>query len=241
MLQLKYGNYSHELQEASVVITRDVGWNAEGVAEEITETWDISGQVHGDTFSELTQNITALEIAYSTPDKDARLVAGTANTAHKLLIANWDSIRASGPNYPIGDGAEYTTFRTYAIRLTAKKFPLRQQGGDPIIEYSEVIEIQGNGGPDWVFQPVTSGNWPRADLTDRTPVVITQSGEAVGRTDYVYDIPLFSGNEWGKLRRQRRGTPRVRRPTPSEYPSSWQYTFGFMGGVPFVPNPGFPS
>lgn len=240
MLQLKYGGYTHDLEEASVVISRDVSWNDEGVAEEIIETWDINGILQADTFATLTTALGQLEAAYLLPNKDLILTSSMGNTAHKLRFSDWDSIRPNGISYPVGAGGEYTTWRSYSTRVTAKKKPTNGQGGDRIVEYSETIEITGNGGPDWIYQPVVSGNWPSANLTDRTPVFITQSGEAVGLDDYIYGIPIFPANEIGKQRRQKRGTARKRKPVPSEYPSAWQYTYQFMGGVPFVPNPQFP-
>lgn len=241
MLQLKYGSYTHDLEEASVVIDKDVDWNDEGVAETITETWNITGILQADSFAALTTAIAALEAAYLLPNKDLILTSSAGATAHKLRFSDWDSIRPSGISYPVGNGGEYTTWRTYSTRVTAVKKPNANQGGDRIVEYSETIEITGNGGPDWVFQPVISGNWPSANLTDRTPVFITQSGEAVGLDDYIYGIPIFPANEIGKQRRTRRGTARKRKPVPSEFPSSWQYSYQFMGGVPSVPNPQFPT
>lgn len=241
MLFLKYGSYSHELAEASVSISQSRRWNDEGVLEEIANTWDVKGLLQADDVAALTTAINRLEDAYLKVDQEAAIRTQTGYTSHRLRPADWDSIRCVDLNYPIGDGAEYTSYRTYSLRIEAKKRPTAADGGDPVIEYSESIEILGSGGPDWMFQAVTSGDWPAATLTEKTPITVVQSGSAVGATAYIYGVPIFPAAEKGKLRRAMRQTPQKRRPDPSRYPSSWSYTYEFMGGTPQIPDPTFPN
>ncbi len=243
MLYLKYGTYQHAEDEASVVMRYENKYTEDGQIVEVVGSWDISGILQADTQAALTTAIQALEAAYAFPDKDIGVfISGGTPTAHRMRFADWDSIRPMALVYPVGDQAEYVAQRTYQISIEARRVPTNAQGGDPILEWSETIEIQGTGGADWAFQPVVSGNWPSFNLTDQTPVTIVQSGSAVGLKNYVgYPDPIFpSSAEHGKLRRRVRTGPRKRVPELREFGCNWSYTFEFMGGVPNVPNPFVP-
>ncbi len=243
MLYLQYGTYQHDEDEASVVIQYANRYTDEGQIAEVVGTWQISGLLQRDTQAELTTAIAELERVYGSPDKDIGIyIAGGTPTAHRMRFSDWDSIRPTVLGYPVGDQGEYVAQRAYQITVEARKVPTAAQGADSILEWSETIEITGTGGADWAFQPVVSGNWPSYNLTDRTPVLITQSGAAVGLKNYVpYPDPIFpSSAEHGKLRKRVRTGPKKRVPESREFGCNWSYTFEFMGGVPNVPNPFVP-
>lgn len=241
MLYLKYGSYSHELAEASVVIDQKRNFNDEGVLEECVNTWQVTGVLQADDVASLTTAINDMERAYLDVDVEVAIRTQNGFTSHRLRPSDWDSIRCVALGYPVGNGAEYTTYRTYALTIEAKRKPNGRDGGDNILEFSQSIEMNGDGGPDWVFQPVTSGDWPAATLTEKTPVTITQSGTALGQTRYVWATPLFPASEKGKLRRLLKTSPQKRVPEASRFQSSWSYTFEFMGGYPQFPDPTYPT
>ena len=194
-MKLRYGTYTHDTGEATVAISRDPILNEAGEIVELRERWDVSGFLQAPSPSELTSKIEALRNAYSVNGRNLSLIFdnGTA-TAHsiKTALTSGGTRVVSGPNFPIGDGAEYSTFRSYSIALEAI---LKFSNGESLISWQQTLTLIG-GGPRFVHLQTLRG-LPRKQFTAQsTPYRATQTGSAVGRFGYPPPAaPLFPADE----------------------------------------------
>lgn len=234
-MYLKYGDYSHAIGEAVISITkqsvldefgRKIGWK---------ENWQIAGFLEGTSVSDVTTKIQALETAYGVNGRDLKLLNDDGSeTAHKLI--NADSIsgtRIETLNYPVGDGAEYTTFRRYTISAMADySVPGGVAGGDGTVTFSQVISTRGTGGPRKVVLETRNGPPVIQYVSQMTPIYITQSGFAVGYLAYPTP-PNPIEPQWEDLEKRdiRYESPEIKGVggLSSQYRISWSYQFSKPG------------
>jgi len=230
-MKLTYGTYSHDVNEASIRISSSQLDNGgiEPLAKRIV--WQITGHIHGTSQADLKTKILALETAY-VDGKDATLLHndGTTDSAHKLVSANAiGGIKViAGPEYPIGDGAEYSTFRTFAVAIQGD-FPLSALGTSTILDWHESVTFAGGGPRDIgiellnavpVFQRTQAATIYRAH----------QSGRAMGYKAYpIVPSPHWPFAEMRPRRVIRYGTAQVfgtgANRTSLNYPVEWSYEF----------------
>jgi hypothetical protein len=123
-------------------------------------------------------------------------------------------------DYPEGDGAEYTTYRTYNISLEAEY--LTQLG---VESYTETYDFSG-GGEAWVMVETITGPPLRQTVRQQTPYRCTQSGSSVGGGARPSPPPpAFPSVEHVNERRITYGTPQFLRNGNIQYPLSWSYSF----------------
>lgn len=244
MLYLKYGDYSHDIGEAAVVISKQSTLDEAGRKIGWKEQWQVSGRLEGaDPASKLlgvpgpdiSEKIRGLEEAYSTNYKDLSLVHSMGGaTAHKMLNADTISgVRIDSLSYPEGAGAEYSTFRSYSIVASAEFGMLASSGGsDGTVTFSQVISTQGTGGPRKVVLETRTGFPVVQYVSQRTPIYMTQSGFAVGYLSY--PIPATPIDpQWEDLEKRE-----IRYETPvrkgfngmgTEFRVNWTYSFSKPG------------
>ena len=229
---LKYGNYSHAVGECSVAMECTTVRREDGGALEAKWTWSISGMLQGTSPSDLSTKIAALRAAYAVDGQDVGLWISDNGTITPTadVIYNRNSLRgvkvARRPSFPQGSGAEYATYRTYAIGL---EWETSESGGS-LLAWSQTLDQSGNGGPDWGYGNVPLVGRPqRQQYSQVSLVTIVQSGTAVGNGAYpVAASPLYPAYELGKSRRVTMRQPsRLSR----EREISWSYTFIFPGPV----------
>lgn len=184
-MRLRYGGYTHQTGECSVVIRKEKTLSDRGVITGFKEFWRISGMLMANSVAELTTAILAFEQAYSRSNLDLELLtdAGTP-TAHRLIAAQTTGgvlIRALA--YPVGDGAEYTTFRRFEIEAEAD-YSLNITGGQAVVSFNQVISQTGTGGPRYATIETRNGPPVRQIVSQRTPIIVTQSGSATGLQRY---------------------------------------------------------
>ena len=186
---LQYGSYQHELSDAAVSIQRVGVPNEAGQIFATRDVWSIQGRLEGTTQADLTTKINALESAYNQQASKVSLkFEGGADTAHVMDIQNMLSpIQVTQmPSYPIGAGAEYTTFRNYTIQVEGLvKTGLAQSS---LIFYRENVQTSG-GFPRDVL--VTTLNTPpiRQRIADFTPFIVRQTGRAISLVGWVIAPP----------------------------------------------------
>lgn len=182
-MYLRYGNYTHQLDEASVQINKSRQFNQQGSLVGYLETWKVDGKIVGTDVADLTSKLTALENAYSLTNQDLSILTDSGGgTVHTLRSSDTASgIKPVSLSYPVGDGAEYTTFRTYEIVLEAR-FDAEEGNGDQnnTVSYSQQISIQGTGGPQFVVKTPRYGPPIYQQVSRQSPIYITQSGSATG-------------------------------------------------------------
>lgn len=240
-MYLRYGSYTHAQHEAAITIVTDVTRDEFDLPLRATERWSIRGELHGDDQTALLAAMAALEAAYSEDGNDITLLCDDASTvAHRIVSSDTDTgvMVTRRPSYPIGVGAELSTYRTYEIQVEAS-YDVREDNG-AILSYTETLRFSG-GGPRHVLHELRNGVPQLQQVSQATVYTATQSGEALGFNDYVtapppyWGAPIFdqpnSSVAYGTPKRKGNGRDVVFR----EYPTSW--TYQFQSASPLVGRP----
>jgi hypothetical protein len=240
---LKYGNYAHALGEATIVIGVQPLFNEQGTRYAERERWEISGFLQASTTTALTAAINAMKAAYALPNQELGLYLGDGHTLSSHYIRPSDTLAGirviSGPNFPQGRGAEYSTFRSYQIVLEADR-PVDESAHDPdatLLAWEETLTFTG-GGPRFVYLQTLLGLPQKQIVAAATPFRVTQQGRAVGQSLYPPPAtPLWPIAEHVDDRKLTRKSPRASTPAggPTEYEVTWQYVF--ESESPLVGNP----
>jgi hypothetical protein len=184
-IQLRYGNYYHPEGEPTVVISKRVETTADGVPTETRFVWQIAGRVEGDNTAAVVAGINALETAYGRWGRDAVLFDNSTNLACHFL-PNAGSLRGvkvvGPPSYPVGTGAQLSTFRDYNITLEAE-YPAVGFNGSRFVAWQETVTF--TGGQLWQ-DLVETVNGPAVPYITalRTPYEAVQQGSATGLNGY---------------------------------------------------------
>lgn len=243
-MYLRYGSYTHSLQEASVSIDKEALKNEAGDYYAINHVWQIRGRLVADDQSALIAAINALEAAYSSGGYDLELLLPDASTAmHSLLSASCrGGTKISKPvSYPVGDGgAEGNTIRTYDITVEGE-VPLAV-GQNPYVSWQETLQFIGDGGPQFVIIPCRNGPPQKQIVSQFTPVQVIQTGSAVGYSAY----PLPPGPIWPQHEQRDRRQISLTAPRTTgggtnrnvtDYGIGWVYTHLAPGYLAGLPNP----
>jgi len=222
---LCYGNYIHANNECAVMISRQGVFNAHGLQTEIVEQWNIQGMLMAGSVAELSVAIRAMEAAYASSGRNVGLyVNANTPTAHGITsAAARGGVRVVvPPSFPVGYGAEYTTFRTYSIVLEATFGGSGVAGG--LLSWSESIEIQGTGGPRWGYLQPMQGPPQQQIFSETSTIWMFQQGSAIGLGVYPTPSPPLLGPD-----QEHEESHRVHRELPADNSHhrrvSWSYTF----------------
>lgn len=237
-MYLKYGNYQHAANEASVVISKQQVFSEAGIVRGLRERWDIQGMLEAADQGALTAAIDELSAAYATGAQDVGFYFdGGQPTSHRIISANTNGgVRVVvPPSFPQGKGAEYSTYRNYTIALEAEWL-------DPnasLLSWHETIRFQG-GGPQFAHLEPINGQPVKQLLKQATTFRATQSGEAVGYLYYPAPaLPLWPAAEHIDRREIRYELPRRMGPpgsgTYTQYKVSWSYSFEDAGPLLGLP------
>jgi hypothetical protein len=239
-MYLKYGNYRHADNEASVSISKNAIFTPGGLMRGTRERWSISGRLQAANQVSLTAAINALCAAYELQNQDVAFYTdGNQLTSHAIdSSATNGGVRVTGPpSFPEGKGAEYSTFRNYTISLEAEWL----NPNATIVNWHETISVQG-GGPQFVFLETIDGPPHKQLLKQYTTYQATQSGEATGFYSYpTAPAPLWPAAEHVDRRQMRYELPKRAgppgEPTYTEFKVSWTYTFEDGSPLVGVPTP----
>jgi hypothetical protein len=237
-MYLKYGNYQHAAGEASVAISKERLYSDAGIVRGMRERWDIQGMLTAADAAGLSSAIDALSAAYAIQGQDVGFYFDNGQpTSHFITSgATNGGVRViAPPSFPQGKGAEYSTFRSYAIALEAEWL-------DPeasLLSWSESIRLSG-GGPQFAFLEPIAGPPVKQLLKQATTYSARQSGEAVGYTSYpVPPGPLWPAAEHVDRREIRYELPRRMGPpgsaTYTHFRVSWSYSFEDAGPLLGLP------
>lgn len=237
-MRLYYGSYQHDENEVTVSISKGVNETEGGLPYETVHTWQVQGRVVADTTAGVVQKLVALERAYGVWFRDARLVAADGTLCHSLVNAGSVSgVKVvSPPHYPDGGGPQLTTFRDYAITLTATYPAVGALAA--VRAWQETLTFSG-GYP--VRRLMRTKNtlpvvWVDAAIT---PYRCVQAGSAVGAYAYPpVPPPLWPTALEGENPVQvSRGAPRTLGGRLVDWPVQWAYNFAATApliGLPTV-------
>lgn len=190
--QLFYGGYAFDPDAVWFTIHKQAIIGRLGRRKYIAEMWHLTGRVSGANSEEVQAKVVALENAMTDGGDlvftlthalySADCVEGTHVYSLKWL-PGFDGT-------PRGSGAEMVLRRTFQITIGGKK--LATGIDTDLIEYRETIRGRGTGGP--IVLPVTAlaGDVQAQQRVLKTPFWTTQSGYAVGLTEY----PLPATRLW---------------------------------------------
>lgn len=189
----------------------------------------------------LCQEAQRMRLALQNPNSDMVLIDNTgAPTDIALYRANsLGGVQVEWVQYPDTEPGALVTHRGFEFQAVAQ-YPATQVP-NPLLEYEETVQITGNCGPQYVFQP---------SLVDLPTVVQTQanttcraivSGRAVAYRGYpAIPPPLFGGPGVFLLNPQQAvntGAPRWNGRMLTNFPVSWNYVFESvrpLSGLPRV-------
>jgi hypothetical protein len=222
---LKYGGYAHDNHECAITaIHKQALFSETGARIGYRERWRIRGVKHAPSQAELTDALTRLEAAYAVDGNDLVLYLddGATETRHALRQGQSRSgVRVTEFTYPEGEGAEYSTFRTYQIGVEAEFL----SAANEILSWVETLTTSG-GAEVWTYLPTLTGPPQRQILHQQTSWLATQSGQAVGLNGWPTPAdPLWPHLEHADRRRIEHGTPRFLPNGDARFPVSWSYQF----------------
>jgi len=237
-MYLKYGNYRHADNEASVTISKEGIFGPGGMARGVRERWTIRGRLQAADQAGLTSAIDALTAAYAVQAQDvAFYLDNDQPTSHAIssAAANGGVRVVVPPSFPEGSGAEYSTFRNYTISLEAELLDVAAT----IVSWNEVLSFQG-GGPRFAHLELINGLPQKQLLKQFTTFRATQTGEAVGHLGYpVPAVPMWPAAEQVNLRQIRYELPKRTgppgQPFYTEFKVTWTYNFEDAGPLVGLP------
>jgi hypothetical protein len=234
---LSYGSYTHEEFECTVAIDSRSVPNDAGQPYLTQTTWTITGQIIAADAAGVVAKMAALEAAYSAWFRDAALTTAAGVVCHHLPNAgSYSGVRVvQPPSFPRGEGAQLSTFRDYAITLSAD-YPIA--GQNPLKAFQETLSFSG-GGPQRAVLELLNGPPQEQVLKLFTAFRAVQAGSAVGAFGWpAVPPPLFPGKE--EVRsvppgNPQRGSPKLVNGLYADFPVSW--TYQFASGTPLVGSP----
>ena len=233
-MYLQFGNYVHDQGECAITISRSSRVE-NGIVLGYTERWDVKGRLQivptGDPVVDraiLSPRIAAMQQAYQQQGVDLGLYFDDGTPSAHFL----QSARSAGgtrvtkpPYFPVGLGAEYSTFRNFALSVEAD-FLDTSLG---LISWTESLTLTG-GGPQFGYLLCLNGPPQKQLLRQQTTYKATQQGEAVGLTAYpLPPAPLWPADEHGELRNISQTLPQRTGLGPSavyfSFKTRWSYVF----------------
>lgn len=234
-MYLRYGPYTHAKNEPAVQIGKAALFSPRGYRQAVRETWRIVGVLHAADQPALTAAIAALRAAYNVNGLDLGLYLddGTTPTDHFLSsAASLGGTRVSRLEFPTGSGAEYSTFRSYAITVEAD-FP---DTSNNLLEFSETLSFEGTGGPRVVFLETLEGVPQQQIARQRTTYRARQEGRAVGQVSYPpVAAPIWPAAELADQRRLALRAPQRAAGNLTRFVAEWTYVF--ESATPLVGGP----
>lgn len=218
----RHGNYTHGLNEVEVVAAIDHVRNEADEIIAVRHRYSLRGTLLASGPSYITAAVNLLKTAYSLPVARSGLFLADGSTPTHLVLSNvgaFGGIRVLGMRFPVGDGTEYVTGRTYEIDIEAE-YPSVPSA---LISFSETVSYQGDGGPRIVIMETRDSAPVIQQVSSRTPIMVVQAGSAIGYSDYPRPpsplLPVINGPE----SQPQYGSPQRRGSMYINFPVSWRY------------------
>lgn len=237
-MYIRYGNYTHAQNEATVAIQRTSILAPNGIIRGYKEVWNISGMLQAANQSLLTSAILTLKSAYAVHGHHLGLYFDNGTPANHALpsLGSAGGTRVTTPpSFPVGEGAEYSTFRTYTVQVEAEYYDPAVQ----LLEWAEAISWSGGGPLDLHLQPI-NGKPIKQRVAEATPFQASIDGEAIGAFTWPNPPAPLWPFAWIQPRsRITRGKPKrlgqAGRSYFTDFVTSWHYEF--ESADPLIGNP----
>ena len=246
-MKVVYGSYETEGTLVLGPVTPTIRRSPRGDQVTNTVTWNLTGQIFGTDRADTLGKMNALRAAFEDDFEDIELLHPD-DSPSGLEIINDDTL--SGVRVEVRPeldgsqgGATFLTIMPYSLRVTAV-YDLHEGGPNILISHQEDIEeVNPLGAGNKAMHTPIEEKVQIFKTSQYSPIFITQTGTAVGWSDYPEpNPPKFAGREVRNMRRIRRGHPQEQwKRGDRMFPISWQYTFwsnipvkGEPDGVPDV-------
>jgi hypothetical protein len=244
-MYIQYGNYQHAIGEGALSVSQQAEYES-GIATAVRVRFEVQGRIQiadqGSVLANqaaMTAALDPLEGAYLQNGLDFGLYQDDGTpTQHVLLnAATLGGTRVVTPvSYPVGRGAEYSTFRNYVVAVEG----LIPNFYASIVEWKETLTFSG-GGPEFIFLQTLNGPPQKQVLYQQTTYKASQQGAAVGNLAY----PLPADPLWPYAIHPNRTV--IDRSSPERvgatgiafrhYRTSWSYSFEDV--APLIGDPNF--
>lgn len=195
-MHLTYNGYSHAENEVWFHVSKMAKFSPRGRREREIQRWTIMGVVLGDDEADLTNEMQALENAYSTNGGDlafygnnnqlTRHVLQSSGTINGTRVERFEWLPGNAGAW--GSGTEYVNKRSYRIIVSAESL----WSNDNLYSYQATLSAQGTCGPRKIWMPSLTAPPQQQIVQAYTTQKIVQSGMTVGLTSYIIpDSPLF--------------------------------------------------
>lgn len=251
-MKLRFGTAAngieHVVNDPSLSIDRTAVFTEAGVMYGILNVWTIEGRLEGSSQAAISTAIDALEAGYlKSVDRFVLELDNGDDSSHVINAADTiDGIRVTKPPfYPVGRGAEYATFRNYAVQVSATV--ATGAFGSEFMAFRETVTYSGGGTRDVIMTPLI-GSPVRVRTATQTPILIVQEGALVSlrirRNPLTVSFPLFPALlledrtiiQHGTARSHLVGFSRVN----TQFPSTWRYEMASVGLIARIPPRFFP-
>lgn len=231
-MRFRYGSFWHPTGEiTSCRFTARQSNNDRGKAQIITRRISLTGMIVASGQAAIDARVAAIMVAYSSNRYDAQMMRSDGSGTTQAL---WDSSSISGvkvvepPSFGIDPNqAHFATGLPFSIALEADYL---YSDTDPLMSYSETIRVDGDGGPVRVVRPVDFGQWVEQIVANTSPVIISQTGEAVGSLAYpVPNAPIYPARILNPFSDKtiEEMTPQLMGRLHMGYPVRWAYRMTF--------------
>jgi hypothetical protein len=241
-VQLFWGNYPFAVNGCDLTSRTRVVLSDSGRPVRYVARVAVAGWLEADGQAALSSAEARLRAELATPYRDLRFLTDAGGLA-AVSLSNAGSLSGcrvvDGPTFDGRDGAEYATLRRFAFEVEAEY--LIANAANAVLSFTETVSITGTGGPVRRLRvPVNATVLVRQQISPRSVVRATQTGQAVGHTRY----PAAPAPLWGPpllLEEQvsvQKGAPKRLGLAFVEFPLSWAYQFesdGPLAGAPGLP------
>jgi hypothetical protein len=188
--------------------------------------------------AQLSARITAMQQAYAQQGLNLGLYFADGTPSVHYL----QSARAAGgtrvtkpPDFPLGAGAEYSTFRNFALAVEADFL----DSSIGLVSWTESLSFSG-GGPQFGYLLTLNGPPQKQLLRQQTTYKATQQGEAVGLSAYpTAPNPIWPADEHSDQRHVSQVLPERTGPGPTavyhHFKTRWSYVFESAAPLVGVP------
>jgi hypothetical protein len=221
MTVFRYGSYSHPDGEVNLTsMTKHPNYTTRGKSSSKTVRMIGMGHICSADQSALKARISEIYEAY----KYNGFSGGLVDTPHWINAAEtMGGTRVVAVDFPVGAPGEMATGRTFRVILEAD-IPAIE---DEILWFTQSMTHIGTGGVRFVLVPTRTGFPFPMYITNRTPMVVIQQGQALGMDAWVAPpLPFWASFERLEDRRITYSSPRrILKNGAYEYPSAWSYVF----------------
>lgn len=231
-LYFSVGGFDHTSGEVQVsAFSRQFSdYSPTGNPLAVSVSMAIRGTVIASTPADITARIEAIEAAYAAVVTSAGLKNSDGSpTAHYMQSSQGGPIRISGPRWEGDSGDQYASGRSFSATIE-QDIPVGNTV--ELVDYSETVSIRGNGGPRYGLREYDSGPPEIMEISEQTGVTITQSGFAVGATNWpAANGPLDGYDVQGNSAAVTYEAPKRSNYGLSRYTTRWNYQLLSAGSV----------